>query len=204
MFALLNMCFAHFCKASIFLNTTLWSILVIFKYNRTQKTRLVSAKTRTRENNLSDWQMNWKIPKNIWRHTINTSCVILSSSYKKFVDDNGCCREKEYLHYHQIVKKAAYRQCIHPLTIMICLSKTAGAYIPYTLSRLVRGGCFSFEKCIRNVFIWQRVVFQDGEERTVPSVSGVWSFKSQHQCIKATKKTQTSCQDDYKNKTGPC
>lgn len=27
-------------------------------------------------------------------HTINTSCVILSNSYKKFADDKGCCKTK--------------------------------------------------------------------------------------------------------------
>ncbi len=67
------------------------------------------------------------------------------------------------------------------------LSKTnKRVSVSYTLCGLVGWGGFSFEKCVRNGFIWRRVVFQDGEERTVPSVSGVWSFKSEHQCIKST------------------
>lgn len=58
-------------------------------------------------------------------------------------------------------------------------------YVSYTLSSLVGWRCFSFEKCIRNGFKREHVVFQDGEEGTVPSVSRVGSFKSQNQCIKA-------------------
>lgn len=58
----------------------------------------------------------------------------------------------------------------------------------YALCGLIRWRRFSFEKCIRNVFVWKRVIFQDGEEGAVPPVSGVWSLKSQHQSIKAIKR----------------
>lgn len=107
-------------------------------------------------------------------HTINTSCVILSNSYKKFADDKGCCREI-YHCYDQKVKKCS-------MTQYVCLIKKQQQqqYVSYTLCGLIGWGCFSFEKCIRDGFTRKCVVFQDGEERTVPSVSGVWSFKSQH------------------------
>lgn len=59
--------------------------------------------------------------------------------------------------------------------------------VSYTLCRLISWGCFSFEEGVRNGFERGRVVLQDGEEGAVPSVSGVGSFESQHQRVKAAK-----------------
>lgn len=72
-----------------------------------------------------------------------------------------------YIYMYQILCVKKQKECV-------CL------HVSYTLRRLVRRGCFSFEKRIRDVFKWKRVVFEDGEKRTVPSVSGVGSFKSQN------------------------
>lgn len=62
--------------------------------------------------------------------------------------------------------------------------------LSYALSRLVLWGSFSFEKCIRNCFKRKRVILQDGEERTVPSVPGVRCFKPLDQCVKASKQSK--------------
>lgn len=114
----------------------------------------------------SSWDV-WTKQKTL---TIRTSCVILSNSYKKFAEDNGCCREKNKYFFNTYSIWSDSQNClIH--------QKHFGFYI---LCRLIRWRCFSFVKCIRNGFVWKSVIFQDGEERTVPPVSGIWSFKSQH------------------------
>lgn len=69
----------------------------------------------------------------------------------------------------------------------ITIFNTPEAFQSYTLRRLIRRQRFSFEEGVRNGFVWKRVIFQDGEERAVPPVSRVWSFKPQHQSVKATK-----------------
>lgn len=121
-----------------------------FKFKKAQKTADKKSPYSTEHIPLA--HLVWSCPT----HTKSLQTTVVAAEWNNIS------------YYEQIVNKAAYNS-IHRII-----------YVSYTLRRLIRWGCFSFEKCIRNGFVWKCVVFQDGEERTVPTVPGVWSFKSQH------------------------
>ena len=60
----------------------------------------------------------------------------------------------------------------------------------HTQGGLVLRGSFPLEDGVGDAVEGERVLLLDGEQRAVPSVPGVGSFKPQHQSIQATKEPQ--------------